>query len=311
LPLKAILLACAAAGVFALAGEPASPIFLTAGPDWIPLHPELDIEAGSALDVSTLGFVDAPAGKHGWVIVNAAGHFAFERSPEVARRLYGVNLCFGAHYMSKEEADRLAERLVRLGYNALRIHHYERDLVQGQRPTTTLNPQRLDQFDYLMAALIRRGIYLTTDLFVSRPVPWRDIGVERDGQVPMDTFKTLVPLHAGAYEDWKQLSRGFLGHVNSYTQRRYADEPALAWLAMIVEGNFGNFLRDLRKYPEWQQAWNGWLAKRYPDRAALAVAWSGELGDTEDAATGSVALPENIHDNKWRTRDRVLFFRRD
>ena len=292
----------------ASAAEPAAPVTITAGPDWIPLQPELDIEPGSALDFSAMGLVDAPAGKHGWVIVNRAGHFAFERSPEVSRRFYGVNLCFGAHYMSKEEADRLAERLVRLGYNALRIHHYERDLTQGQRPTTKLNPQKLDQFDYLMAALIRRGIYLTTDLFVSRPVPWRDIGVDRDGSVPMDTFKILVPVHAGAFENWKAFSRAFLDHVNPYTQRRYADEPALAWLAMINEGNFGNFLKDLRTYPEWQQAWNRWLAKRYADRAALAAAWGGELGEGEELAQGSVALPENIYDSKLRTRDCLLFF---
>jgi hypothetical protein len=308
--MKALLLAsCTAVALtFAFAAEPAPPVIITAGPDWIPLQPELDIEPGSALDFSALGLVDAPAGKQGRVIVNPAGHFAFERSPEVSRRFYGVNLCFGAHYMSKEEADRLAERLVRLGYNALRIHHYERDLTQGQRPTTTLNPQKLDQFDYLMAALIRRGLYLTTDLFVSRPVAWRDLGVDRDGQVPMDTFKILVPVHAAAFENWKAFSRAFLDHVNPYTQRRYADEPALAWLAMINEGNFGNFLKDLRTYPEWQQAWNRWLAKRYPHRAALATAWGGELGEGEELAQASVALPENIYDSKLRTRDCLLFF---
>lgn len=308
--MKTILSAYAAVGALALAmgAEPSTPVTLTAGPDWIALRPELEIEAGSALDFSSLGLVDAPAGKHGRVIVNAAGHFAFERSPEVSRRFYGVNLCFGAHYLSKEEADRLAERLVRLGYNALRIHHYERDLVSGQRPTTTPNPQKLDQFDYLTAALIRRGIYLTTDLFVSRPVPWREIGVDRDGQVPMDTFKILVPVHDGAYANWKQFARALLGHVNPYTQRRYADEPALAWLAMINEGNFGNFLRDLRTFPEWQRSWNRWLARRYPDRAALAAAWGSELGEAEDAAQSAVTLPENIYDNKLRTRDCLLFF---
>ena len=58
-----------------------------------------------------MGWVDAPAGKHGRVIVNAEGRFAFADSPKVARRFYGVNLCFGAHYLSKEEADRLADRL--------------------------------------------------------------------------------------------------------------------------------------------------------------------------------------------------------
>lgn len=303
-----ILLATLSAALTVLAAETNSPVTITAGPDWIPLKTELEIEAGSALDFSQMGFVDAPAGKHGRVIVNAKGQFAFANSPEITRRFYGVNLCFGAHYLSKVEADRLAERLVRLGYNSLRIHHYERDLTQGQRPTTGLNPQKLDQFDYLIAALIRRGIYLTTDLFVSRPVPWRDIGMDRDGQIPMDTFKILVPVHAGAFENWKQFTRALLTHENPYTGRTYAREAALAWLAMINEGNFGNFLKDLRTFPEWKQAWNQWLAKRYAERSALATAWGNELKADETSADGSVELPTNIYDSTLRTRDCLLFF---
>ncbi|MBI5384213.1 MAG: hypothetical protein HZA90_05945 [Verrucomicrobia bacterium] len=283
------------------------PIAITASADWIPLRPELEIEPGSALDFSAMGFTDAPAGKHGRVIARADGQFAFTDSPDTPRRFYGVNLCFGAQYLSKDEADRLAERLVRLGYNALRIHHYERDLTQGQKPTTTLNPQKLDQFDYLMAALIRRGIYLTTDLYVSRPVPYREVGIERDGQIAMDTFKILVPVHAGAFENWKTFTRALLGHVNPYTQRRYADEPALAWLAMINEGNFGNFFKDIRTIPEWTQAWNRWLAKRYASRQALATAWGKDLKEDEDPARQSVALPERLQADGLRARDGIAF----
>jgi hypothetical protein len=223
------------------------------------------------------------------------------------RRFYGVNLCFGAHYLATTEADRLAERLVRLGYNALRIHHYERDLIQGQTPSTTLNPQKLDQFDYLMAALIRRGIYLTTDLFVSRGVPWREVGLDRDGSIPMDTFKILVPVHEGAFENWKNFSRAFLGHTNAYTERRYADEPALAWLAMINEGNFGNFFKDIQTFPEWKQAWNRWLAKRYPGGQALASAWGRELKEIEDPGSQTVALPERLQADGPRARDCIAF----
>ncbi|MBI4661445.1 MAG: hypothetical protein HY735_21695 [Verrucomicrobia bacterium] len=283
------------------------PVVISAGPEWIPLKTELEIEPGSALDFSGMGFVDAPAGKHGRVIARADGQFAFANSPNTPRRFYGVNLCFGAHYLPHAEADRLAERLVRLGYNALRIHHYERDLVQGQSPTTTLNAQKLEQFDYLMAALIQRGIYLTTDLYVSRSVPWREVGVDRDGQIPMDTFKILVPVHAGAFENWKQFARALLDHTNPYTKRRYADEPALAWLSMINEGNFGNFYRDLRTFPEWTRAWNQWLARRYPTRGALAEAWGNDLKETEKPSDNSVALPENMRDSSLRARDCVAF----
>lgn len=283
------------------------PVVINADAEWIPLRAELDIEPGSALDFSGLGFVEAPAGKHGRVIARADGQFAFADSPDRPRRFYGVNLCFGAQYLSRTEADRLAERLVRLGYNALRIHHYERDLTQGQTPTTTLNPQKLDQFDYLLAALIRRGIYLTTDLYVSRPVPYREVGIDRDGQIPMDTFKILVPVHAGAFENWKQFTRALLGHVNPYTQRRYAEEPALAWLALINEGNLGNFFKDIQTIPEWKTAWNRWLAKRYSNREALATAWAKELKETEDPASQTVALPERLQADGWRSRDCIAF----
>jgi hypothetical protein len=283
------------------------PVVINAGADWIPLRPELEIEPGSALDFSSLGFVDAPAGKHGRVIARPDGQFAFADSLSQPQRFYGVNLCFGAHYLSKPEADRLAERLVRLGYNALRIHHYERDLTQGQTPSTTLNPQKVDQFDYLTAALIRRGIYLTTDLFVSRGVAWREAGLDRDGTIPMDTFKILVPVHEGAFENWKKFSRAFLGHTNAYTQRRYADEPALAWLAMINEGNLGNFFKDIQTFPEWKQAWNHWLAKRHSSRQALASAWGRELKEIEDPDRQTVALPERLQADGPRARDCIAF----
>jgi hypothetical protein len=262
---------------------------------------------GSALDFSGMGFTDPPAGKHGRVVARTDGQFAFADSPQTPRRFYGVNLCFGAHYLSHDEADRLADRFVRLGYNALRIHHYERDLTEGQPSSTTFNPRKLDQFDYLMNALIQRGIYLTTDLYVSRSVPYREVGINRDGLIPMDTFKILVPVHPGAFENWKQFARALLEHVNPYTQRRYADEPALAWLSLINEGNFGNYYRTLQTVPEWKQAWNQWLQRRYPDRAALAAAWGEELKADEAPAHRSVALPESLSGRSLRSRDCVTF----
>jgi hypothetical protein len=307
------LAAMAYAGLVLIAAEAPgalqtnAPVKISAGDDWVPLQPELDIAPGSALDFSGMGFVDAPAGKHGRVVARPDGQFAFADSPNEARRFYGVNLCFGAQYLSHEESDQLAERLVRLGYNALRIHHYERDLTQGQKPTTMLNPEKLEQFDYLMSAMIRRGIYVTTDLYVSRPVPYREVGIDRDGLIPMDTFKILVPVHEGAFENWKQFTRSLLTHENPYTKRRYASEPALAWLAMINEGNFGNFFKDILTIPEWKLAWNRWLVRHYGSRQALANAWGAYLKSEEDPTTQTVALPEKLQAEGLRARDCIAF----
>jgi len=270
-----------------------APVKLVAGADWIPLHAELDIEAKSALDFSTLGLHDAPAGKHGYTLSKGA-YFEFEKKPGVRQRFYGVNFCFSANVPDAETAKRIGVRLARIGYNAVRIHHHEGALIEGARDGTTINPAQLAKFDGLMAACIENGIYLTTDLFVSRPVPWRSVGIERDGNVPMDTYKILAAVHDGTWENLKAFSRQWLLHVNPHTGRTYAEEPALAWLAITNEGNFGNFLGQMQGIPEWQQAWEKWLTDK-------------QRAEPEAYKDIDTALPTNIWDRNRKVAAFTLF----
>lgn len=293
---RAMQLAFTMSGQGGFGLEEDGPLTIKAGTDWLPLDVDLDVEPGSALDFSKVIPREAPAGKSGPVIVNPRGRFAFARRPDEAVRFYGVNLCFSAHYLDHELADRLAERLWRLGYNALRIHHYERDLIdRSGGPGIRFDPDKLDQLDYLCAALKKRGIYLSTDLFVSRPVPAAVIDPDAKGTLGMDEYKMAVHVNQRAFEDFKDFSRSLLGHVNPYTGLRYADDPALAWLSLVNEDNPGNFIGRLegRLRDEWQQAWNQWLAARYPDRGALGAAL-GKLPDGQDPAAGNIPL-QNVH----------------
>ena len=101
------------------------------------------------------------------------GTVRFEQRPDQPARFYGVNLCFSSQYLTHPQSDQLAERLLRLGYNTVPLHHYESELTENTPDRTRLNPQKLDQLDYLFTALTKRGIYVTTDLYVSRPRAYR------------------------------------------------------------------------------------------------------------------------------------------
>ena len=248
---------------------------------WVPMKDTTKIVPGSALDFSALGWIEAPAGKYGRV-VRRGQHFEFAQKPGVPQRFYGVNLCFSANYMSASDAEELVDRLVRTGYNALRIHHYERVLCDKADGTRIL-PERMAELDNLLNACIARGVYLTTDLFVSREVPYRSCGIDRDGVVGMQDFKELVLFHEGAFQNYLAFSREFLNHVNPKTGRRWADEPALAFLALVNEGNPGNrgygFMKSL---PEAMDAWRKWLADH-----------------KEKDATQYADITEAIPDNCW------------
>lgn len=247
------------------------PIMMTANADWIPLSPKtLDIVPGSALDFAPF-LSDAPAGKYGKVIVRPDGHFGYEKRA-AAQRFYGVNLCFTANYLEHAEADALATRLMRLGYNSVRIHHYEVYLIErGAADSLTFRADQLDKLDYLFAALKKRGLYIKTDLFVSRPVKPSEMGLT-EGDI--DDFKDAVLVSPPAMANWKAFSKQLLNHVNPYTKMAYKDDPALAWISVINEpnltnGRLGAWKPDLRAM--FEREWQTWYAKRYAGKIAPAL----------------------------------------
>jgi hypothetical protein len=239
----------------------AKPVLVQPGGEWVALDYEKEIEPGSALDFSCMGFTDAPAGKHGWL--KAAGpHFEFEKKPGVPQRFYGVNLCNTANFPSEEQAGVLADRFVRLGYNSVRIHHHDNGCVAGSKDRLTLNPENMARLDALAAACIARGLYLTTDLYVSRTVTWRDIGEDRAEPMDKQTFKGLIAVHEPAFQNWAAFARAFLSHVNPHTGRRYADEPGMPFIALVNEGSIGYRDADFLKHPATKAAWQAWVAER-------------------------------------------------
>ena len=261
--------------VFRTPGAPLSltipqPVRAEAGEDWIPCPPPASgtdwIAPGSALDFSGVVPHHEPAGKFGRVM-SVGDHFEFENRPGETVRFCGVNLVHGANVPAPEYADRFAANLARMGFNSVRIHHHEAFLVgakpRGNGAALDVTPQAWAKFDALVAACVRHGLYITTDLFVSRTkgMTWRAIGIDRDGTVPDRNFKLMCAFYEPAYSNLVEWTRLFLGHVNPHTGRSLAEEPALATLAFINEGNLGRDNVDgLKKTPGFAEAWEKWCA---------------------------------------------------
>lgn len=290
------------------------PVSVQAGAQWVPLEEDTGITSGSALDFSGLVAWHAPAGSLGCVLTRGS-HFVFAKAPEKPARFYGTNLCFTALYPDKEKAVRLAEEIQRYGYNVVRIHHYESSLT-GERPEATtspssqieLDPESLDRLDFLASELIKRGVYLTTDLFVSRPIPASSVWPGEKGRVQMDEYKMAVLVSERAYEDYKRFARTLLEHVNPYTKRRWADEPALAWISLVNEGNPTLHLKTIRGNErlrqEWQAVWNAWLKKQgVVGEAASPVELPEHLDQTTTGELAERFLAETHQRFFLRTRD--------
>ena len=298
-PLFAVLFAVA--GIFAAADASAQ---TNDTDDFPPLFPFV-ISFDAPDNITNIApQIDAPAGKHGFVRVKD-GHFVTDAGPI---RFWGTNLCFTANFPTKEQADKLADRLARFGYNCVRLHHMDtgdNSIVSGKLTQTELDRQKLDALDYLIAALKKRGIYVNINLHVGR---WLD---DRDG-FPYREQRPSYDKGVGNFEPrmielQKKYARDLLTHVNPYTKLPYSQDPCVAMVEISNEDSIvsqwgGGHLDSL---PEpygglLQKLWNDWLKAKHESTEKLCDAWGCK----------SVPLGEELCPDLDFATDRPLLDRR-
>lgn len=240
-----------------------------------PFAPPWDDASPSVTNVRE--WLDAPAGKHGFVSVRD-GHLAVG---DKRIRFFGVNMCFGANFPTHDAAERIAGRLAKFGINCVRFHHMDMfNAPDGifANDGVTLDPERLDRLDYFISQLKNHGIYSNLNLHVSRTYPDRPKS-EKVGNQSFD--KGVDNFSAKLIALQKDFARDLLSHVNPYTGNAYAQEPAVA----LVEINNENGLLhsweigalDGAAQPyrdELGELWTKWLLEKYADRADIETAWS-------------------------------------
>jgi phospholipase/lecithinase/hemolysin/sugar lactone lactonase YvrE len=225
-----------------IVGDPDNFTTVAAGPGWVPLAHSLDIAEGGVFDFSTQGHLDAPAGKHGALRVTD-GHFEFANRPGQRARFWGVNIVQMANFLNTHaQADALAARLARSGYNTARLHLFDEYLVSSSLAASgnswDLDATRLEKLDYLFHALKQQGIYINIDLYGSRGFSLAEcesFGADITQSIAKNNCKGLFAISDAALESWKKFATNLLTHTNPYTGLTWAADPALIGICPVNE----------------------------------------------------------------------------
>ena len=201
---------------------------------------------GSLLDFSFIR--EAPAGKCGKVVIRD-GIFSFEKAPEKRIRFYGTNLCTLACTLPKEKSKLLVQWLKGTGYNAIRLHQFDRELVDRKLPKNSLafDEENIDNMDYLISLLKENGFYIFLDLFALRdrkPGEFRSAPDLRE----LKDMKLGIMVNPEIRENFKTFVRKFLGHKNKYTGLPLAQDPVLAGICIINENMIVSLYDDCSRF---------------------------------------------------------------
>lgn len=223
------------------------------------------------------GWLEKPAGKHGFVKVRGGHLYAGNRR----LRLLGTNITSGAAFPTHADAEKIAAHLAKFGINCVRFHHMDASWANPNifaPDGHSLSPEQMDRLDYFIAQLKKHGIYTDLNLHVSREYP----GAPQWDGMP-SYFKGVDIFHPPTIAMQREYARQLLTHRNRYTGKRYLDEPAVAIVEVNNEDGLisqwnGGGLDDMSPpyADELGRQWNAWLRRRYGSEDALKRAWRVE-----------------------------------
>lgn len=241
---------------------------------WLTFEPGTE-DTSRPLVVDFAPFLPAPAGKLGFVSAKD-GQFVYDNGDRA--KFWGIGY-IKDWCPPKEQAPIVAERLARAGINLVRFHGMdaqarEKSIFDPKSDKTdTLDPDKMDRLDFLVAELKKRGIYSNLNLLTKRRYLAGD-GVADADKLPQGG-KAASMFNRRLIELQKDYARLLLTHVNPYTGIAYKDEPAVAMLEIVNESSL-NMLEFLGGTPpvyesELNDLFTAWCRKQNVERPETHV----------------------------------------
>ncbi len=280
--------------------------------EWIPIQgDDLRVKAGSALDFSNQFLQESPL----TVPMNiSAGHL----DNGGRFRALCANMSFTlprGGFPSHAHSDEIAKQLKMQGYNWVEVHMLDAALMAGRNKDFDFDPEQLDRFHYLLAALKKEGIYWQLDLANTFNVSYGDVSY------PHQAGKHFVQLEVYFDEDarghWLEHVQKILLAENPYTNLKVIDDPGLARLSMINENALSVLFRAEIARGLWgkrkgrinrglmlslENKFKAWLSERYGSLNEAVDAWR-----EKDGKEFQLSIPESEEATE-RMADTMRFF---
>lgn len=219
-------------------------------------------ESVYAVDLSFLNHAEKPAGKRGFV-QSIQDKLQFEDGTEA--RFWGTNLAANALFDTTNEDIKLqANRLSRLGFNLIRIHHHDADWIQHNifgntqhaTDTQSLDQNAMAKLDWWIKCLQDEGIYIWLDLHIGRQFRRADQITGFD-EIANDAGKADLRGYNYVNPDIQQAMMAFntllLTHKNQFTGKRYVEDASIAAVMITNENDithhYGNSLLKDKNVP--------------------------------------------------------------
>jgi len=280
--------------------------------------------------INMKGWLDAPAGKHGFVQMKA-DDLAFEDGMPI--KFWGVNIAGNNPFVKKEQADKWADFMAAYGINGVRFHKFTWDATDGIH-STQLTPDKWNNFDYFCSRLKEKGIYYAwSHIYGHRVMPADSSRLLAYTEVANTKFPwshlngstaSIVNFAEDLQELNIELTLNMLSHRNPNTGLRYADDAALAIVEFQNEDNifWGAMEETLKQTPTYRallcRKFSQWLKDKYGTQQALEIAWGKNVlpadeslekqniyprpnhgfftGESEKAAKAIASLPQHVAD---------------
>ena len=270
--------------------------------NWFLLETEQDFSPGSPLGVED--WLDKPAGKHGFVQVKSDGFVCEDGTPI---KFWGTNISWDDMAAPTELSDRWADKFAKYGVNLVRMHKFVNcgwAGIMDENDSLKIVEEEAALFDYMHASLSHRGIYYGwSPIFgywlreADRDRVWaydEIVAARTSGHFQGRTYG-LVNVAPDLQDLYIKATCMMLNRVNTVTGKRYADDPALAFVELHNEDDIffygiGNLVAKCPTYKAYiSRQFCEWLTKQYASDDELRKAWTAPgLATGESLADGTI-----------------------